>query len=272
MRRSKTFLIVILALVAAFGTQAAAAGEKPAFKVFHRIVEASFVKEVVDGRSVGLVIDARPKRKKFDKGHIPGALSMPASRFDEMKGLLPADKGALIVFYCGGLKCALSHKNAHKAEALGYTNVHVFAKGYPEWKKQHVSGPALAAAGAKTLKTNRSLRFKAGKEEGSIDFEEFQKVVRDLPDAVYLVDNRDPHEFQAGTLPHAINIPTDELEKRLSSWKVDKPIIYFCGTGARSGEAYYMTRDKRPELIDVYYVDGEMSFRKDGSFTLSPSK
>ena len=61
------------------------------------------------------------------------AVSIPDSQFDKMTDKLPADKDALLIFYCGGLKCKLSHKSATKAEKLGYTNVKVFAEGYPKW-------------------------------------------------------------------------------------------------------------------------------------------
>ena len=30
----------------------------------------------------------------------------------------------------------LSHKSAFKAEKLGYTNIAVYAEGYPDWKEQ----------------------------------------------------------------------------------------------------------------------------------------
>jgi rhodanese-related sulfurtransferase len=49
-----------------------------------------------------VIIDSRPKRPKYDKGHIPGAISMPDSKFDEMKSELPADKSIPLVFYCEG--------------------------------------------------------------------------------------------------------------------------------------------------------------------------
>jgi rhodanese-related sulfurtransferase len=49
-----------------------------------------------------VIIDSRPKRPKYDKGHIPGAISMPDSKFDKMKGDLPADKSIPLIFYCGG--------------------------------------------------------------------------------------------------------------------------------------------------------------------------
>ena len=43
--------------------------------------------------------------------------------------------------------------------------------------------------------------------------------------------------------------------------------VFVCSTGARSGEAYYMTKDVRPEL-EAYYVEATIDFKKDGSFTL----
>ena len=49
-----------------------------------------------------VIIDSRPKRPKYDKGHIPGAISMPDSKFDELKGNLSDDKSIPLVFYCGG--------------------------------------------------------------------------------------------------------------------------------------------------------------------------
>ena len=126
----KTVKSMFLALIAlSFSAAMPLMAAEETFTPYTAIVEADVVKGIVDGKTVGLVIDARPKATKYDKGHIPGSLSMPTSQFDKMKGLLPADKQALIVFYCGGLKCALSHKNAFKAEALGYTNVKVYAEG-----------------------------------------------------------------------------------------------------------------------------------------------
>lgn len=49
-----------------------------------------------------IVVDSRPKRAKFDKGHIPSAISIPDTQFDKLKGKLPADKATPLVFYCGG--------------------------------------------------------------------------------------------------------------------------------------------------------------------------
>ena len=206
-----------------------------------------------------LLVDSRPKETKFDKGFIPSAISLPFSKFNKLKGKLPADKNNLLVFYCEGFECKLSHKSAAKAIALGYTKVKVFAAGYPAWKKVH--GDAGSTA----------LSVKGGKEEGSIDIEEFKKIVAEKPDSIFLVDVRDKDEFtKKGHIPSSVNIPTDTLEKMIEkkTLPLDKPIVFVCSTGARSGEAYYMMQDLRPDVKEVYYVEAGVTFKKDGTFTI----
>lgn len=93
-------LIAAVALALAF-TPAMASGKKK-FKEYKSIVDAKFVKDIVDGTTPGVIVDSRPVKKKYNKAHIPGAISIPFSQFDKMTGKLPKDKGALVVFYCGG--------------------------------------------------------------------------------------------------------------------------------------------------------------------------
>jgi rhodanese-related sulfurtransferase len=52
--------------------------------------------------NTGIIVDSRPKRPKYDKGHITGAISIPDSKFDKLKSDLPQDKNVPLVFYCGG--------------------------------------------------------------------------------------------------------------------------------------------------------------------------
>lgn len=225
-------------------------------------VSTEWMKKQIDAKAAMTVVDARPKRTKYDKGHIPTAISIPDSQFDKMTGQLPADKKTQLVFYCGGYHCKLSHKSASKAIALGYTNVKVFSAGYPAWKT--IAGSStMAQASAATLKT--------GQEEGTIDHAVFKKIIAENPKSIYLVDVRDKDEYDKGSLKTAVNIPVDQLEDKLSGLPADKPIVFICGTGARSGESYYMLQDLKPELKKVYYLDGELTIKKDGTFTLKKS-
>ena len=201
-----------------------------------------------------LVVDARPQKPKFDKGHIPTAINIPYSQFDALKGKLPRDLDTPIIFYCGGLACKLSHKSAAKALVMGYKNVSVFTRGYPDWKAKFGSG-------------GEAMVVKAGEVEGSIDLERFKQIVAENPSSITLVDSRDADEFAKGHFKTALNIPTEVLEPKIKDLPAGKPVVFVCSTGARSGEAYYMVKDVRPEL-EVYYVEATIDYKKDGSYTI----
>jgi len=218
-----------------------------------------WMKAQVDSGADMVVVDARPKKTKYDKGHLPGAISIPDTQFDQFKDQLPEDKSKTLVFYCGGLACKLSHKSAAKAIAMGYTDVKVFATGYPSW---------VAYVG----KEGASATVKAGKEEGSIDIEAFKQIVSDNPESIYLVDVRDADEFATGSFKNAVNIPVETLADKVKALPADLPIVFVCSTGARSGESYYMLQDLRPELKKVYYLEAEVTFKKDGSYTIVAPK
>jgi rhodanese-related sulfurtransferase len=223
-------------------------------------VPVEFVKEAIDTKSEMVLVDSRPREGKYDQGHIPGAISIPDTHFDKMTNLLPVKKDMPLVFYCGGFDCKLSHKSAEKAIKLGYTQVKVFSAGYPAWQ-------AVAEAPQKPAGD-----IKKGKLEGTMDIAQFDSLVKTAPSSVYLIDVRDADEFAKGSLKNAINIPVDKLEKQIKSVAADKPIIFICGTGARSGESYYMMKDLRPEVKEVYYLDVEMKIKPDGSYTVTVPK
>jgi rhodanese-related sulfurtransferase len=157
----------------------------------------------------------------------------------------------------------LSHKSARKAVKLGYTNVKVFAAGYPAWVAVYGKGASVAVASAKPAKPTL---LKSGKEEGSIDLDTFVKIVNNDPESILLIDVRDADEFNTGSFKTAVNIPVDNLEDKISTLPTGKPIVFVCDTGARSGESYYMVQDVRPEMKNVYYLEGELTFKKGGSF------
>jgi rhodanese-related sulfurtransferase len=183
---------------------------------------------------------------------------------------LPADKGLPLIYYCGGLECVLSNKSAEKARKLGYTNVKTFVEGYPEWVKLYgeANAPATASGADATAKVTASIE--AGKEKGTITVASFERIMKENPDALLLVDVRDAKEFKAGTVKGAINIPIGDLEKKIETLPKDKPIVFLCGTGARSGEAYDTAKLLRSEL-QVYFIDAKMKFNADGTFSIKES-
>ena len=228
-------------------------------------VPVEFVKTAIDSKTEMVLVDSRPKEGKYDKGHIPTAISIPDTYFEKMTTLLPTKKDALLVFYCGGFDCVLSHKSASKAIKMGYTNVKVFSAGYPAWQE-------MEAKTGKTGTASQGSQIKKGALEGTIENAAFEKLIAENPSSLMLIDVRDPDEFARGTIKTAVNIPVDKLESQVKTLPSDKTIIFVCGTGARSGEAFYMLKDLRPELKEVYYIEAEIKFGKDGAYKIIEPK
>jgi rhodanese-related sulfurtransferase len=72
--------------------------------------------------------------ESWQDGHIPGALNFEKVEKDIAK-VLPADKNALVVAYCGNERCTAYKAAAAAAKKLGYTNVKHYSKGIAGWKK-----------------------------------------------------------------------------------------------------------------------------------------
>lgn len=90
------------------------------------------LKSAIASKTVTL-IDANGS-ESWQKGHIHGAINFEASG-NNLAALLPKDKGALIVAYCGGPQCHAYEAAAKAAEKLGYTNVKHLSAGISGWTK-----------------------------------------------------------------------------------------------------------------------------------------
>jgi rhodanese-related sulfurtransferase len=92
-----------------------------------------------------LFADARPS-KAYQRGHIPGAMSLDPIEFDTWAGnffsQFPAD--TLIVTYCDGALCPLSTELAEKLRSLGYEKVLIFKGGWREWDAAHLPSEQVA--------------------------------------------------------------------------------------------------------------------------------
>ena len=106
-------------------------------------------------------------------------------------------------------------------------------------------------------------------KEGTISIASFKKIIDENPESILLIDVREPEEYEKGRLKTAINIPIDDLEDRIDSFPVDKPVVYICETGERSGEAYDITVLLRDDLR-VYYLDAVLTFDKQGNYKIEP--
>lgn len=70
--------------------------------------------------------------KTFARHHIPGAIDLEAKKA-KLAELLPAQKDALIVSYCGNENCPKYKQGVEAAAKLGYTQIKYFASGISGW-------------------------------------------------------------------------------------------------------------------------------------------
>ncbi len=107
----RTILGLGILLLIAFVVACAAPQKTPVVKKqentdwkYHTIVDAAFVKAhmAIPMPENVMLIDSRPYRPKYAKGHIPMAVSIPHSKFDKMITQLPENKDALLIYYCEG--------------------------------------------------------------------------------------------------------------------------------------------------------------------------
>jgi rhodanese-related sulfurtransferase len=103
--------------------------EKPAAPA---TIGTATLAELIKAKQPLAILDARSG--KWDDGRrLPGARSVTAESTDaEIAAALP-NKDQMIVTYCGGLKCPLSHALAERLRALGYSKVVEYSEGIAGW-------------------------------------------------------------------------------------------------------------------------------------------
>jgi rhodanese-related sulfurtransferase len=82
-----------------------------------------------------------------------------------------------------------------------------------------------------------------GSAEGAIAPSEAAKWINDAKD-LQLIDVRTPAEYAEAHLAKAKLIPLQEIEGRLAEIDKSKPILLYCRSGHRSGNALKILHDK----------------------------
>ncbi|MDP1652404.1 MAG: rhodanese-like domain-containing protein [Rhodocyclaceae bacterium] len=225
-------------------------------------VSTDFINKLIADKADVVLIDSRPERT-VEKGTIPGAINIPDNKFDAAK--LPADKAKALIFFCGGLACDLSEKSAKKAKALGYKNVRVYVDGYPGWAAASAVKPAAAAAPAAApaaqvaapAAAGGKFRVETAKDKELISNAFFERVIKEDPSKLTIIDVRSAAACKAGTWPGAQCIPLAEIEGKLASLPKDKPIVFTCATGAQSSMAHDLFLEKKTPG-EAYILDAEI--------------
>jgi len=114
----------LIALVVALAATAGFAAEFPDISI-------ADLKQAIAEKKV-TVIDVNGAAS-YKAGHVPTAIDF-ATQGNSLASLLPADKNALVVAYCGGPACSAYKAAANAADKLGYTNVKHLSAGISGWK------------------------------------------------------------------------------------------------------------------------------------------
>ena len=98
----------------------------------HSVPEITFaeLQPLVSAKSV-VLIDVNGT-DSYKEGHIPGAIDFAANA-NNLAAVLPTDKAALVVAYCGGPSCGAWEKGATAVASLGYHEVKHFTGGISGW-------------------------------------------------------------------------------------------------------------------------------------------
>ncbi|MEA2080700.1 MAG: rhodanese-like domain-containing protein, partial [Pseudomonadota bacterium] len=167
--------------------------------------------------------DARPA-KKLPAGHIPSAISTFPEDPDAFQKALPADKGMLLVFYCGGPTCPFTGKAVKLAMEQGYTNVKGFQAGIPGWKKAKLA------------------------VHSSPDW-----LARNLDEHHVVIDSRDPAKSSRQHIQSAVSIPASELESMTRQFIKEQKVAELPGvTDKRAPIVVYADRHTDRDALLAY--------------------
>jgi rhodanese-related sulfurtransferase len=190
-----------------------------------KIISTERLKDLLDEKTEVTLVDARTSAE-FQEAHIGKAINLQEKEFDDKAAqLLPADRKALLVFYCNGVKCGKSKKVAARAQSAGYSNILVYNDGFPVWEEKGMpiyAGPEYA----RKIETNK------------LSSAELQKIVATKRGEYVIVDVRDEFEFAEGHVPTAINIPVENFAVKSGVLSKEKKIVVYCNSGGRSYTAY----------------------------------
>ena len=154
--------------------------------------------KIMTGKEPYHLYDARPV-KRFGKAHVPGA--RPAHPKDEnFLSLLPEDKDALLVFYCGGPTCPYTGIAVEMAQKAGHTNLKGYQAGLPGWKKNKL--PVHAEAGW---------------------------LVKNLNEQTVILDVRDTQASSRSHIQGAVALPVAELQAMTKRFMAEKTVAELPG-------------------------------------------
>jgi rhodanese-related sulfurtransferase len=213
--------------------------------------EPQYVMDMQKKDIAHVIVDLRKKRAAR-KGHIKGAVNIPADKLDGYKDEFPKQKDAPIILYSAE---GVDAEAFGIVRGWGYKNTSVLSGGASGW----------TAAGGKLVKgrPEKEITYEPKPLPGTITANEFNKIMTEKPSDKLVLDVRDADEVMGGMLPGAVHIPVGELAERMSKLPKNKEIIIHCTTGIRAMMAHDALEKqgyKSRYLNEVIQVAGDGSY------------
>ncbi|MDJ0862113.1 MAG: rhodanese-like domain-containing protein [Gammaproteobacteria bacterium] len=144
------------------------------------------------------IYDVRPPMK-YKAAHIPGAKPLPAPAFDKFAKTLPENKDTPLILYGPG--GCLSPTTSIRAKSLGYTNVKIYTRGFPDWSKT----------------------------EYSVTTPDWLKMAINNDAAFVLIDVRPEETARQGHIEGAVSVPLGRIDESKDSFprKKNAPIVVY---------------------------------------------
>lgn len=92
-----------------------------------------------------------------------------------------------------------------------------------------------------------------------------QQIDHSVFESVLFVDTRDAEQFEAGTIPGAMNIEWREVLGRIDEIPTDGKVVLFCNTGSLSAQAAFALRVAGRENVVVLQT-GLNGWRQDAAW------
>ncbi len=170
-----------------------------------QVVDYDYAKAAIGngtrGGAKAILVDARPN-PKYLSGTIPSSINIPDTQIDKYIGQLDkVAKDKEILVFCGGWECEKSPIVAAHLKGLGFKNVKLYQAGEPEWAAKNY------------LEIGTPVAKAAFEKHGAL-----------------FMDARPSGKFMAETIPGALYMNDEELDKLSGRFPADKntPIITFC--------------------------------------------
>ncbi len=192
------------------------------------------ISHITDGNIV--IIDLRDT-DLVEKGHIPGAFSIPMTELEDAEDAFPASPGAPIYLYSD------SESDLKAAKKIvgewGYKDINIYHGALEAWQaagKRLQTGPALTATDETPIQWSKKLN------QGEISIKDFTESLHS--DLIFVVDARTPEEYASGHFPGSTSIPLEQMKTRLAEIPQDKFIVVHCKTGGRGEIGYRLLKEK----------------------------